>query len=246
MKSGLLQQYGLSSAHVFDSVHLGALNSSGHVNFYSRKVFLGGLPPDIDEHEIKAVFWKFGSFEVYWPGKDDNPNYMFPPKGFAFLLFLAEDSVRRLVQACIHGNDGGLYYLLSSPSVKNKVIQVKPWKLSDAVTIVHESLFTKKQFAVFVGGVPRALTSGELARQALCVFGNVSYSEIFLDYKIGYPKGSGVIYFSNFKSFVSAIRTKFFEVVVGDSVKYVSRTKAVFQKMVVTGENPISSLYPEL
>jgi len=188
---------------------------------YSRKVFLGGLPPDIDEDGIKEAFWKFGSLEVFWPGKYHNPTNMFPPKGYAFLQFKAEDFVHRLVQGCIRVSDGGLYYLISSPSVKNKVIQVKPWRLEDSATIVDESFFSVKQFAMFVGGIPRTLTSAELARQASNVFGKVTYTEIFLDYKMNYPKGSGVVCFSSFESFVSAITCKYLKVLVEGSVKHV-------------------------
>ncbi|CAL8109355.1 unnamed protein product [Orchesella dallaii] len=188
---------------------------------YSRKVFLGGLPPDIDEDGIKEAFWKFGTFEVYWPGKHHNPKCLFPPKGYAFLQFEIEAFVHRLVQGCIQVSDGGLFYMVSSPSVNNKVIQVKPWRLEDAVTITNESFFSRNQFAVFVGGVPRTLTSAGLARHASNAFGNVSYTEIYLDHTMGYPKGSGVVCFSNFNSFVSAISRNYLEVVIGGFVKHV-------------------------
>lgn len=53
---------------------------------YSRKVFVGGLPPDIDEEEITASFRRFGPLVVDWPHKAESKSY-FPPKGYAFLLF---------------------------------------------------------------------------------------------------------------------------------------------------------------
>ena len=46
---------------------------------YSRKVFVGGLPPDIDEDEITASFRKFGPLCVDWPHKNESKSY-FPPK----------------------------------------------------------------------------------------------------------------------------------------------------------------------
>lgn len=39
---------------------------------FSRKVFVGGLPPDIDEEEIKASFRRFGSLAVDWPHKAES------------------------------------------------------------------------------------------------------------------------------------------------------------------------------
>ena len=53
---------------------------------FSRKVFVGGLPPDIDEDEITVSFRKFGPLVVDWPHKAESKSY-FPPKGYAFLLF---------------------------------------------------------------------------------------------------------------------------------------------------------------
>lgn len=82
---------------------------------YSRKVFIGGLPPDIAEGRIMLLFhfidkirshWgidikyflnivvgeiiecfgRFGNVSVDWPYKAVNRS-PFPPKGYAFLLF---------------------------------------------------------------------------------------------------------------------------------------------------------------
>jgi len=46
---------------------------------YSRKVFVGGLPPDIDEDEIQASFRQYGPLIVDWPHKNESKSY-FPPK----------------------------------------------------------------------------------------------------------------------------------------------------------------------
>lgn len=72
---------------------------------FSRKVFVGGLPPDIDEgtinlkkimkillnkffflDEITSSFRRYGPLVVDWPHKAESKSY-FPPKGYAFLLF---------------------------------------------------------------------------------------------------------------------------------------------------------------
>ncbi len=83
----------------------GGFDNSGER--FSRKVFVGGLPPDIDEgeiwqavgffgsvagsfyllsDEITASFRRFGALVVDWPHKAESKSY-FPPKGYAFLLF---------------------------------------------------------------------------------------------------------------------------------------------------------------
>ncbi|XP_070636582.1 cytoplasmic polyadenylation element-binding protein 3 isoform X6 [Bos indicus] len=88
------------------------------VERYSRKVFVGGLPPDIDEDEITASFRRFGPLVVDWPHKAESKSY-FPPKGYAFLLFQEESSVQALIDACLE-EDGKLYLCVSSPTIKDK------------------------------------------------------------------------------------------------------------------------------
>uniref|UniRef100_A0A8C7XTE6 RRM domain-containing protein n=1 Tax=Oryzias sinensis TaxID=183150 RepID=A0A8C7XTE6_9TELE len=90
------------------------------VERYSRKVFVGGLPPDIDEDEITASFRRFGHLFVDWPHKAESKSY-FPPKGYAFLLFQDESSVQALIDACIE-EDGKLYLCVSSPTIKDKPV----------------------------------------------------------------------------------------------------------------------------
>ncbi|XP_039199427.1 cytoplasmic polyadenylation element-binding protein 2 isoform X1 [Crotalus tigris] len=57
------------------------------IEHFSRKVFVGGLPPDIDEDEITASFRRFGPLVVDWPHKAESKSY-FPSKG----IFLEIDS----------------------------------------------------------------------------------------------------------------------------------------------------------
>uniref|UniRef100_A0A914WD29 RRM domain-containing protein n=1 Tax=Plectus sambesii TaxID=2011161 RepID=A0A914WD29_9BILA len=47
---------------------------------YSRKVFIGGLPPDIDEEILLDVFSQIGPVTIDWPHKDQSTN-RFPPQG---------------------------------------------------------------------------------------------------------------------------------------------------------------------
>ncbi|KAK3916233.1 Cytoplasmic polyadenylation element-binding protein 2 [Frankliniella fusca] len=67
---------------------------------YSRKVFIGGLPPDINEKEIYAAFRRFGHLTVNWPQKGETRPH-FPPRGYAFLIFQEEESVQLLIDSCI-------------------------------------------------------------------------------------------------------------------------------------------------
>ena len=146
---------------------------------FSRKVFVGGLPPDIDEDEITASFRRFGPLVVDWPHKAESKSY-FPPKGYAFLLFQVwthylrvvtqpfipilffqdESSVQSLIDACIQDDDK-LYLCVSSPTIKDKPVQIRPWRLSDADFVLDASLPLDPRKTVFVGGVPRPLKAGK-------------------------------------------------------------------------------------
>ncbi|MGH0142792.1 UNVERIFIED_CONTAM: hypothetical protein FKN15_077057 [Acipenser sinensis] len=134
------------------------------VERYSRKVFVGGLPPDIDEDEITTSFRRYGHLVVDWPHKAESKSY-FPPKGYAFLLFQEESSVQALIDACIE-EDGKLYLCVSSPTIKDKPVQIRPWNLSDSDFVMDGSQPLDPRKTIFVGGVPRPLRAGEWRLQS--------------------------------------------------------------------------------
>lgn len=182
------------------------VNSDGSERF-SRKVFVGGLPPDIDEEEIKASFRRFGSLIVDWPHKAESKSY-FPPKGYAFLLFHEESSVQALIDACLHEDDK-LYLCVSSPTIKDKPVQIRPWRLIDADFVLDSTLALDPRKTVFVGGVPRPLKASELANIMNNLYGGVCYAGIDTDPELKYPKGAGRVAFSNHQSYIAAISARF-------------------------------------
>lgn len=186
---------------------------------YSRKVFVGGLPPDIDEEEITASFRRFGPLVVDWPHKAESKSY-FPPKGYAFLLFQDEASVQALIDACIQEEDK-LYLCVSSPTIKDKPVQIRPWRLSDADFVLDASLPLDPRKTVFVGGVPRPLKAAELAMIMDRLYGGVCYAGIDTDPELKYPKGAGRVAFSNQQSYIAAISARFVQLQHGDIEKRV-------------------------
>lgn len=182
------------------------LNSDGSERF-SRKVFVGGLPPDIDEEEIKASFRKYGSLVVDWPHKAESKSY-FPPKGYAFLLFHEESSVQALIDNCFQEDDK-LYLCVSSPTIKDKPVQIRPWRLSDADFVLDSTLALDPRKTVFVGGVPRPLKANELANIMNDLYNGVCYAGIDTDLELKYPKGAGRVAFSNHQSYIAAISARF-------------------------------------
>ncbi|XP_006873870.1 PREDICTED: cytoplasmic polyadenylation element-binding protein 2 [Chrysochloris asiatica] len=215
----------LDDAH---SDQVGVLNSptcySAHQNGerierFSRKVFVGGLPPDIDEDEITASFRRFGPLVVDWPHKAESKSY-FPPKGYAFLLFQEESSVQALIDACIE-EDGKLYLCVSSPTIKDKPVQIRPWNLSDSDFVMDGSQPLDPRKTIFVGGVPRPLRAVELAMIMDRLYGGVCYAGIDTDPELKYPKGAGRVAFSNQQSYIAAISARFVQLQHGDIDKRV-------------------------
>uniref|UniRef100_A0A3P9HCV5 Cytoplasmic polyadenylation element-binding protein 4-like n=4 Tax=Oryzias TaxID=8089 RepID=A0A3P9HCV5_ORYLA len=204
---------GLVSAHCFP--HL----NGERVERYSRKVFVGGLPPDIDEDEITASFRRFGHLFVDWPHKAESKSY-FPPKGYAFLLFQDESSVQALIDACIQ-EDGKLYLCVSSPTIKDKPVQIRPWNLNDSDFVMDGSQPLDPRKTIFVGGVPRPLRAVELAMIMDRLYGGVCYAGIDTDPELKYPKGAGRVAFSNQQSYIAAISARFVQLQHGEIDKRV-------------------------
>jgi cytoplasmic polyadenylation element-binding protein len=75
-----------------------------------------------------------------------------------FLVSLSQDecSVQNLIENCIIEDDK-LYICVSSPTIKNKPVQIRPWRLSDADFVLDASMSLDPRKTVFVGGVPRPL-----------------------------------------------------------------------------------------
>ncbi|CAH2322384.1 cytoplasmic polyadenylation element-binding 3 isoform X5 [Pelobates cultripes] len=214
----------LSDSHGDQSLSSG-LSSPTHcqngerVERYSRKVFVGGLPPDIDEDEITASFRRFGPLVVDWPHKAESKSY-FPPKGYAFLLFQDESSVQALIDACLE-EDGKLYLCVSSPTIKDKPVQIRPWNLSDSDFVMDGSQPLDPRKTIFVGGVPRPLRAVELAMIMDRLYGGVCYAGIDTDPELKYPKGAGRVAFSNQQSYIAAISARFVQLQHNDIDKRV-------------------------
>ncbi|KAM9848283.1 cytoplasmic polyadenylation element-binding protein 2 isoform 2-T2 [Aulostomus maculatus] len=203
---------------------LGSPNCYPHQNGerierFSRKVFVGGLPPDIDEDEITSSFRRFGHLVVDWPHKAESKSY-FPPKGYAFLLFQEETSVQALIEACME-EDGKLYLCVSSPTIKDKPVQIRPWNLSDSDFVMDGSQPLDPRKTIFVGGVPRPLRAIELAMIMDRLYGGVCYAGIDTDPELKYPKGAGRVAFSNQQSYIAAISARFVQLQHGDIDKRV-------------------------
>uniref|UniRef100_A0A915DPT0 Cytoplasmic polyadenylation element-binding protein 1 n=1 Tax=Ditylenchus dipsaci TaxID=166011 RepID=A0A915DPT0_9BILA len=190
---------------------------------YSRKVFIGGLPIDITDSEINNTFAKFGRLFVDWPRRSEIINKERRGKnvtGYVFLIYESEPSVQELIKKCYC--DAGRYYLLiSSPTMREKPVQVRPWCLTDMDYMPRPNFYLEPRRTVFIGGVPRPTKASEIAFVLESHFGSVCYVGIDIDPELKYPKGAARVTFNTTKSFVAAISGKFVNIPHGDGSKRV-------------------------
>jgi cytoplasmic polyadenylation element-binding protein len=191
----------------------GQLPARRHKNpTYSPRVFLGGVPWDITEAVLMATFQPCGNLTVDWPGKD-NKHSRHPPKGYVYLTFDQEKSVKNLLMNCLHDpmDTSQYYFKVSSRRVRNKEVQIIPWALSDSNSIRCPSPRLDPSRTVFVGGLHGLLNADILAHIMNDLFGGVVYAGIDTD-RYKYPIGSGRVTFGNQRSFMRAVKAGFVEI----------------------------------
>lgn len=176
---------------------------------YSSKVFLGGVPWDISEAALVQTFKQFGPIRVEWPGKEKQASQ---PKGYAYIIFESEKSVKSLLQACNDNtNTGNWYFKISSKRMKSKEVQVIPWILNDSNFTKSTSQKLDPGKTVFVGALHGMLNAEGLAKIMNDLFDGVVYAGIDTD-KYKYPIGSGRITFNNARSYMRAVTAGFVEI----------------------------------
>ncbi|CAH0404082.1 unnamed protein product [Chilo suppressalis] len=161
---------------------------SEHGERFSRKVFVGGLPPDIDEGE-KRIFDC-----IMVPAICIIRHSLIPTESIKPTEYTNDDesSVAALMEACITDDDK-LYLCVSSPTIRDKPVQIRPWKLADADFVLDASMPLDPRKTVFVGGVPRPLKAVELAMIMDRLYGGVCYAGIDTDPELKYPKVRDII-----------------------------------------------------
>jgi len=181
---------------------------------YSCKVFLGGVPWDITELQLKEQFSQFGPVTVDWPGKDKNHGKNPPSgKGYVYLIFENDKAIRQLLTDCKHDFAKGEFYMeLNSKRARNKNVQVIPWAVNDSnFSRVPQGSRTETQRTVFVGALHGMLNAEALANIMNDLFGGVTFAGIDTD-KYKYPIGSGRVAFNNDRSYMKAVSAGFIEI----------------------------------
>uniref|UniRef100_A0A1I8IV44 RRM domain-containing protein n=1 Tax=Macrostomum lignano TaxID=282301 RepID=A0A1I8IV44_9PLAT len=171
---------------------------------FSRKVFLGGVPWDVSDLDLQQAFLRFGTLQVLWPAREaSNVQIRSSPRGYCYLIFDQELSVRNLLKQCTRDatNIGEYYFKISSSKMKAKEVQ-----------------FTKQgshrldaKRTVFIGALHGMITAEALATIMNDLFGNVAFAALDTD-KYKYPIGSGRVAFTSQRSYMKAVQANFVEV----------------------------------
>jgi cytoplasmic polyadenylation element-binding protein len=186
---------------------------------YSCKVFVGGVPWDITENTLLNAFKMFGSVRVEWPGREARyAKSLSRPsaKGYVYMIFDNEKSVKSLLQNCSHDFNGGgdWYFKLTSRRLRTKEIrqvQIIPWVIADSHFVRSPSQRLDPKKTVFVGALHGMITAEVLANVMNDLFGGVVYAGIDTD-KYKYPIGSGRVGFNNNRSYYKAVMAAFVEI----------------------------------
>ncbi|EJD75462.1 hypothetical protein LOAG_17395 [Loa loa] len=140
--------------------------------------------------------------------------------GYVFLVFEDERSVQLLVSKC-HKEDDKYYLFVSSPTMRDKPVQVRPWRLDDMEFMLREDMPLNPRRTIFIGGVPRPTKAQELARVLDHLYGSVCYVGIDIDPELKYPKGAARVTFTTEQSFIAAISGRFVHIPHADMSKRV-------------------------
>lgn len=202
-----------NAANLYDATCAwsGQLPPRTHKNpMFSCKIFLGGVPWDLTEATLMQTFKPFGSIQVEWPGREASPS---TPKGYVYLIFEQEASVKMLLSHCTHDytQGGSWYYRISSRRMRSKEVQIIPWVIADSNYVRCPSQRLEPHNTVFVGALHGMLNAEGLAHIFNDLFGGVVYAGIDTD-KHKYPIGSGRVTFNNAKSYMRAVAAAFIEI----------------------------------
>jgi cytoplasmic polyadenylation element-binding protein len=201
----------------------------------SCKIFLGGIPHDLNPRDLQERLESFGLVRLEWPNKDNIPMHRNSSNhitaGFVYAVYENEESVHKILHTCSTKTDRTLddgrceYYLdvySQRTSSRRKSIQIIPWFVEDSQWIA-EGDYTSNGYGnweqrlsstecinrtVFVGALHGMMTAYALARICHELFGDVEYAAIDTD-RNKYPIGSGRVVFVNAHSYYAAVTANY-------------------------------------
>ncbi|CAF1196802.1 unnamed protein product [Rotaria sp. Silwood1] len=196
----------------------------------SCKIFLGGIPHDLNPRDLQECLESFGSVRLEWSNMDNIPMHRHSSNittGFAYAIYENEESVHQILHICSTKTDRSLddgrceYYLdvySQRTTLRRKSIQIIPWFVEDSQCLAEGDSYTNWEQrlgstecinrTVFVGALHGMMTAYALARICQELFGDVEYAAIDTD-RNKYPIGSGRVVFVNAHSYYAAVTANY-------------------------------------
>jgi len=193
---------------------------------FSQKVFLGGIPVELNEANLLLLLRRFGKCTIKWPKNDGFGNNM---PGFCHVVYRDQRCVSDLLKQCTRRQRNSIDYFLNIQSLstvpsssivvgatnqtkihKLKPIQVVPWNVKENVCVLQQLDIsggtTVKDWSrtIFVSTLHGKMSAYSLATIMANVFGPVSLAQINTD-KYGYPTGTGTVLFCDCHSYMRAV-----------------------------------------
>ncbi|CAF4363401.1 unnamed protein product [Rotaria sp. Silwood2] len=229
----------------------------------SCKIFLGGIPHDLNPRNLQERLENFGSVRLEWPNKDNVPMHKNSSHhitvGFVYAVYENEESVHKILHTCSTRTDRTLddgrceYYLdvySQRASSRRKSIQIIPWFVEDSQWIA-EGDYTSNGYGnweqrlnstecinrtVFVGALHGMMTAYALARICHELFGDVEHAAIDTD-RNKYPIGSGRVIFVNAHSYYAAVTANYLMIKCDKFCKVIQIDPYVSDNVPCTGNN---------
>ncbi|KAI6227348.1 hypothetical protein M3Y99_01271600 [Aphelenchoides fujianensis] len=177
------------------------------LEWFSRKVFLGGLSEGVPNSELQRVFAPFGRFEVIRPRQKGS----LAATTYAFLVFERSEDVKWMLGFLERIN--GQYYASLFAQGRYTKVQVRPWNIFDSKYCPDPSVVINIRYTLFVGGLARTTRAYDLAR-TFSVFGEVRGVSLDLCPNLLYPKGAARIFFSSIEGYTAGLRQRFVQMLV--------------------------------
>ena len=200
---------------------------------YSDKVFLGSVPWDIRDGELKFELREFGNVKLQHPGKEVRlaSSTTKEKAGYLYVIFEGEKQVKKFLKNCstIYLKDSPFpkkLFKITSSRFKNRgILEVIPWNTYDSNYVSTRNdyqphLVKANERTVFVGALHEMMTAEFLAIVFTDLFGSVMYVGLDTD-KHKYPIGSGRVTFQNGKSYKKAVSAAFIDIKCGQFFKKV-------------------------
>ncbi|KAI1710116.1 RNA recognition motif domain-containing protein [Ditylenchus destructor] len=200
---------------------------------FSAKIFVGGVPWNVEECTLLNAFRYYGPCHVEWPTRSSRSKQLIDegkPTGYVYIAFKNEMSVSLLLLDCIQTcatNLGEYFFSMRTGKFDGacRKVEIIPWIFSDTVYSLPYShglrydSWHEDSNTVFVGALHGLITASALATIMEETFGGIIMRVTINTDKYNYPIGSGHVTFADNASYNRAIKARFLVIRTSKFVK---------------------------